>query len=102
MKFIETLLLKSLKRGAYIPKSVAFIMDGNRRYAESKLGQEKHEGHKHGHNRMVESMIWCNILGIKEVSVFALSIDNLKRPKKEVDTLLHLAKKQFVSNLELF
>ena len=67
-------------------------MDGNRRYAQSVLKKEKHEGHKHGLERMVESIEWCKVLGIKEVSVFALSIDNLKREKKEVDTLMSLAK----------
>ena len=44
---------------------------------------------------MLESLEWCFQLGIEEVSVFALSRDNLKREKVEVDTLMNLAKKQF-------
>jgi len=70
-------------------------MDGNRRYAQQVLKAEKHLGHKHGLDRMIEAVEWCNIVGVKEVSVFALSNDNLKREKKEVDTLMNLAKEQF-------
>ena len=44
---------------------------------------------------MIEAVEWCNLVGIKEVSVFALSNDNLKREKKEVETLMNLAKEQF-------
>ena len=78
MKWYESFILNAIKRGGHIPQSVAFIMDGNRRYATTKLKAEKHEGHKHGLDRMLSSVEWCNALGIKEVSVFALSLDNLK------------------------
>jgi len=92
MKWIHKLLLNILKKGGHVPKKIAFIMDGNRRYAQQVLKAEKHLGHKHGLDRMIEAVEWCNIVGVKEVSVFALSNDNLKREKKEVDTLMNLAK----------
>ena len=88
---------------------LAIIMDGNRRYAEQKLHTEKHEGHKHGlqklsthfafhkalHCFLVDTMEWCLELGLKEVAVFALAINNLQRSKKEVDTLFELIKNSF-------
>ena len=40
-------------------------------------------------------MEWCLALGIKELTVFALSTDNLKRSKVEVDTLMRLCKDSF-------
>mmetsp|Transcript_4453 Transcript_4453/g.5795 ORF Transcript_4453/g.5795 Transcript_4453/m.5795 type:complete len:162 (+) Transcript_4453:137-622(+) len=84
----------SIVRMGSIPKSVAIIMDGNRRYAV-KAKKEKHEGHVLGLNKLEESLVWCKHLGIRELTVFALSKDNLKRPQKEVDTLMGLCKNQF-------
>ena len=77
-----------------IPRSVAIIMDGNRR-AAVKLAKEKHEGHALGLKKLEETVVWCKHLGIKELTVYALSKDNLKRSKKEVDTLMGLCKVEF-------
>jgi len=95
MKWIHKLILNIIKKGGKVPHKIAFIMDGNRRYAQTVLKSEKHLGHKHGLDRMIETVEWCSLIGINEVSVFALSLDNLKREKKEVDTLMNLAKEQF-------
>jgi len=46
MRWYEKLFLRILKTGR-IPRSVAIIMDGNRRYA-TKQHMEKHEGHSYG------------------------------------------------------
>ena len=80
-------------------------MDGNRRFAQTRLNAEKHEGHSHGLQKLIDTMEWCLELGITEVSVFALAIDNLKRSKKEVDVLFSLVKnsfKQFADEREFF
>lgn len=45
-------------------------------------------------------MEWCLELGIKELTVFALSTDNLKRSQVEVDTLMRLAKDSFAKMAE--
>ena len=45
-------------------------------------------------------MEWCLELGIKELTVFALSTDNLKRSQVEVDTLMRLAKDSFAKVAE--
>lgn len=77
-----------------IPRSVAIIMDGNRRYAVSQ-NQEKHKGHATGLQKLSEALVWCKALGIFELTVFALSKDNLKRSPIEVETLMNLCKDTF-------
>jgi len=77
MKWYEKLFLRILKTGR-IPRSVAIIMDGNRRFATAH-SMAKHEGHSFGLQKLESSMEWCLELGIKELTVFALSTDNLKR-----------------------
>lgn len=74
-------------------------MDGNRRYA-NKLHIEKHEGHARGFEKLSETLQWCLDLGIKEVTVYAFSIENFKRSKEEVDSLMELARKKFDKLLE--
>lgn len=51
-------MVKVVRSGGRIPKSVAFIMDGNRRYAV-KNKQEKHLGHSVGLKKLETAMIWC-------------------------------------------
>jgi len=98
MVWYHSLLIKVLKVGK-IPKSVAIIMDGNRRYATQK-NKEKHEGHNFGLKKLEEAMQWCLELGVKELTVFALSTDNLKRSQVEVDTLMRLARDSFTKMTE--
>ncbi|XP_066253798.1 dehydrodolichyl diphosphate synthase complex subunit DHDDS-like [Euwallacea similis] len=90
--------IKILKCGP-IPKHIAIIMDGNRRYAR-KEHMEKVEGHAKGFNKLAECLSWCLELGIKEVTVYAFSIENFKRTKKEVDQLLQLAREKFTKLFE--
>jgi len=89
----ESLCIKLLRCGE-VPKHVAFIMDGNRRYAK-KLGLDKIDGHSQGFEKLAQTLQWCHDLGITEVTVYAFSIENFKRPQKEVDGLLKLAKEKF-------
>ncbi|KAM7536684.1 hypothetical protein Aperf_G00000088827 [Anoplocephala perfoliata] len=95
----QNLALNVLKQGE-IPSHVAFIMDGNRRYAISH-GLQKTEGHKQGFSKLSEVsaffiliykvLRWCYDFGIKEVSVYAFSIENFKRAQNEVSFLMDLA-----------
>jgi undecaprenyl diphosphate synthase len=77
MRWYENLFIRVMKTGK-IPKSIGIIMDGNRRFA-TKINKEKHEGHSFGLNKLEQCMEWCLEMGIKELTVFALSTDNLKR-----------------------
>ncbi|XP_007522611.1 dehydrodolichyl diphosphate synthase complex subunit DHDDS isoform X1 [Erinaceus europaeus] len=82
-----------------MPKHIAFIMDGNRRYAR-KCQVERQEGHSQGFNKLAETLRWCLNLGILEVTVYAFSIENFKRSKSEVDGLMDLARQKFSRLLE--
>lgn len=69
-------------------------MDGNRRYA-NKSHIDKKEGHSKGFEKLSECLQWCLDLGIKEVTVYAFSIENFKRSDEEVEALMSLARDRF-------
>ncbi|XP_056640561.1 dehydrodolichyl diphosphate synthase complex subunit DHDDS [Diorhabda sublineata] len=85
--------IKVLKCGP-VPNHIAIIMDGNRRYAK-KTNVQKAVGHSKGFEKLAECLHWCRELGIKEVTVYAFSIENFKRSPDEVDALMELAKEKF-------
>ena len=70
-------------------KHVAFIMDGNGRWAKKRLMPREY-GHKYGAEKFKEIVRYCKSIGIKTVTVYAFSTENWKRPKKEVDMLIAL------------
>lgn len=73
---------------------LAVIADGNGRWAE-KRGLSRSEGHEQGLHKIDDLLHWCVDLGIPYLSVYVFSLDNWKRPKEEVDSLLMLADKYF-------
>lgn len=83
-----------------IPNHVAFIMDGNRRYATKSNLPSKTEGHVKGFSKLSEALQWCLDVGIKEVTVYAFSIENFKRSSDEVETLMSLAREKFTKLIE--
>jgi len=72
-----------------VPKHIAIIMDGNRRYAR-QLGLSDEEGYLHGRNKLQEVLEWCYELGIEILTVYAFSTENFKRSEREVRNLLRL------------
>lgn len=76
------------------PRHVAFIMDGNRRFASSKH-MDKIGGHKQGYSKMVDVIHWCLEAGVQCMSVYAFSIDNFKRSPEEVASLMQLAEEKY-------
>lgn len=90
--WIENLACSILKCGQ-IPKHVAFIMDGNRRYA-NKIRVDKADGHKQGFDTLAKVLSWCRELGINQVSLYAFSIENFKRTHEEVDSIMNLAREK--------
>ncbi|KAJ1978889.1 cis-prenyltransferase [Dimargaris xerosporica] len=92
---LKYLLIRILRQGP-VPRHVAFIMDGNRRYAR-RLGMPPQQGHIQGFRKLEQVLEWCMELNIPAVTVYAFSIDNFERPKEEVDTLMNLAKEKLVA-----
>ncbi len=74
------------------PKTLAIIPDGNRRWAKKhRLGVLN--GYSSGIEKFVEFSRWCKEYGIDSVTVWALSTENLSRPRHELGTLFKLYKK---------
>ena len=76
-----------------IPKHVAFIMDGNRRWAKNK-GLPTLMGHREGYKNLEKIIEHAKQIGIKHVTFWAFSTENWKRDEKEVAYLLDLLKTQ--------
>ena len=70
-----------------IPQHVAFIMDGNGRWAKEK-GSSRTAGHREGIKRVKEIIRGAFDLGVKTVTFFAFSTENWSRPKNEVAILM--------------
>ncbi|MBQ7830821.1 MAG: di-trans,poly-cis-decaprenylcistransferase [Clostridia bacterium] len=80
--------------GGRFPKHIAIIMDGNGRWAKRRL-LPRSVGHKHGMERMIGLMERAFELGVEYITVYALSTENLKRPKEEIDGLFNLMRNHF-------
>lgn len=87
----EEKLEKEVSAGP-MPKHIAIIMDGNRRYAR-ELGLETREGHMAGKEKIRDVLNWCLKLDIKNLTVYAFSTENFNRDESEVDFLLDLIEK---------
>ena len=81
-------LVRQLRQGP-LPHHLAVIMDGNRRFAE-QLGLAPFEGHLRGRGKLEEMMEWCQELGIRVLTVYAFSTENLDRAPEELETLMDL------------
>ena len=70
-----------------IPKHISIIMDGNGRWA-ARRGLPRVMGHRAGGRSVRRVVEACARLGIKYLTLYAFSVDNWKRPRKEVDMLM--------------
>lgn len=81
---------KSAEKGeGRIPSHIAFIMDGNGRWAK-KRGMPREYGHIKGAEKFKEIVRHCGDIGIDTVTVYAFSTENWNRPENEVSALMKL------------
>lgn len=80
-------------------KHIAFIMDGNGRYAKS-IGLPRHLGHKKGCENLIPIYEECYKKGIKVMSLYAFSTENWSRPKREINHLFNYLKIFFKKELK--
>ncbi len=73
----------------YMPKHIAIIMDGNRRWAKEK-GIDTKLGHKAGAETLEKIAAFANDIGLQYMTVYAFSTENWKRTKEEVGALMIL------------
>lgn len=72
-----------------MPKHIAIIMDGNRRWAKSQ-GKIANFGHKEGAKTLEKIVRYANKIGIKYLTVYAFSTENWNRAQDEVKALMAL------------
>lgn len=87
-KLYESVLSRSIKNGE-LPKHIAIILDGNRRWARRK-SIERVIGHIEGANTAEELLEWCHEIGIKTITIYLLSTENLNRTPDELNELFEL------------
>jgi undecaprenyl diphosphate synthase len=75
-----------------IPRHVAIIMDGNGRWAKQK-NMVRVQGHRAGAESVREVVKAAGEFGVKYLTLYAFSVENWKRPKSEVQTLMGLLEK---------
>jgi short-chain Z-isoprenyl diphosphate synthase len=89
--------LRTLVRGNPPPQHVAVILDGNRRWANLAGLHEPGAGHRRGADKLDDLLDWCAGLDIAEVTVWALSSENLLRRSTELDALLDVVSQKLTS-----
>ena len=77
-----------------LPEHVAIIMDGNRRYAR-KLGLSTDEGYDYGAGITERVIEWCFEYGVKQLTLYAFSIENFSRTEDELEKLFELMCTEF-------
>lgn len=88
VSYMRRCLFRVLSVGP-VPSHLAFILDGNRRYARKwNLGEGM--GHRAGFLSLMTLMKYCYELGVKYVTIYAFSIDNFKRKPDEVQYVMDL------------
>ncbi|MBR3614958.1 MAG: isoprenyl transferase [Clostridia bacterium] len=81
--------MRSKNMDELLPKHIAIIMDGNRRWAKQRNLPVK-LGHKEGAETLKKVVRYANKRGIEYITVYAFSTENWKREKDEVDSLMSL------------
>ena len=78
-----------------MPKHVAIIMDGNRRYSKLQGNIDVIKGHEIGVDTLEKVLDWSIELGIEIITAYAFSTENFNRSEKEVEGLMNLFIKNF-------
>ena len=73
-------------------KHIAFIMDGNGRWAKAR-GKSRDQGHIVGAETFEKIVEYCDKIGVQATTFYAFSTENWKRPKDEVDKIMGLLEK---------
>ncbi len=93
MKNIEEKLKRTALRlgltTRQVPRNIAIIMDGNGRWAQRK-NLPRSEGHRQGAKTVEKIAQHCVDFGIESLTLYSFSIENWKRPKTEVNSLMYL------------
>jgi len=93
METFEQKLRKTAKRLGVnleqIPRDIAIIMDGNGRWAKQRA-LPRVMGHRQGAKIIERIALFCVDLGIESLTLYSFSTENWKRPKSEINALMHI------------
>lgn len=81
-----------------LPKHIAMIMDGNGRWAQ-RQGLPRIEGHRQGAKVVRRMVTECSNLGVRCLTLYSFSMENWKRPREEVEFLMHLCVEYLIREL---
>eukprot|EP01063_Lacrimia_lanifica_P019722 TRINITY_DN27165_c0_g1_i1.p1 TRINITY_DN27165_c0_g1~~TRINITY_DN27165_c0_g1_i1.p1 ORF type:complete len:282 (+),score=53.57 TRINITY_DN27165_c0_g1_i1:60-905(+) len=81
------------KRWLRVPENMYFVMDGNRRWAKQKH-QPTLTGHTEGYETLKRLLQVLSDLGVREVTVYAFSVQNFRRGEEEKAYLMQLARQR--------
>jgi short-chain Z-isoprenyl diphosphate synthase len=83
--------LRRRLRRARLPQHIGLIIDGNRRWAKATGLASASDGHRQGAQHIWDALTWCQAAGIRHVTVFVCSAENLaRRDDSEVATLMEI------------
>lgn len=92
--FFDTTFKEALAK-RILPKHIAIIPDGNRRWAKS-VGQSTAYGYTKGAHSLVQTALAAKELGISWMTIYSFSTENWQRPKAETDILMALIEKHLL------
>jgi len=96
-KFYENRLTWQVEEGP-VPGHIGIILDGNRRWAQDRR-YSRDVGHAQGADVVEKLLDWCHELGIKSITLYVLSTENLRRTAEEVQELLRLIEERLTKLL---
>jgi undecaprenyl diphosphate synthase len=91
--------IKGIKASGKCPVHVAIIMDGNGRWA-SRRGLPRTEGHSAGVKAVRQVVEIASEIGVKYLTLYTFSVENWKRPKEEVASLMELLSRTTLKELD--
>jgi len=98
-KFLKKKEITTVVSTSKVPKHIAFICDGNRRWAEER-GLPPLMGHKAGISNFENMLDWFIARGVSTVTFFIFSTENWDRSKEEVNFLMNLFYSELKKNLK--
>ncbi len=92
--------LRRRLQDAPLPRHIGLIIDGNRRWARQAGLASPSEGHRHGAEHLWDALSWCQTMGIRHVTVFLCSAENLaRRDDAEVATLMEIIEQVLLARI---
>jgi short-chain Z-isoprenyl diphosphate synthase len=82
--------LRAHLEGLPVPRHVAIMIDGNRRWARAAGFDDVSQGHLVGARHIANLLEWCSEAGVAHVTIWMLSTDNLRRSSEELGPLLQI------------